>query len=163
MTLAFTGHRPDKLGGYSEQAFDSLHEFALHILPQYKPSRVISGMALGWDQAVAIAAVDWDIPVTCAIPCFAQESLWSEKQQKLYYSIRGLVVRTGGKIVFTHEGFYEPSCMQKRNEWMVDHCDTLLALHDGSRGGTFNCIQYANKVGRPVVNLWSEYEKIKSI
>lgn len=44
--------------------------------------------------------------------------------------------------------------MQFRNEWMVDRSDRVLAMHDGSWGGTFNCIQYARKRRVPVENCW---------
>jgi len=47
--------------------------------------------------------------------------------------------------------------MQTRNIWMVDNCDLVLALWDGSDGGTGNCIKYANKIGKPIVNLWDKY------
>ncbi|WP_188052008.1 hypothetical protein [Azospirillum sp. Sh1] len=49
--------------------------------------------------------------------------------------------------------------MNTRNEWMVDHSDRLLALWDGSQGGTANCVRYARGLGRPIDNLWSEWEK----
>jgi uncharacterized phage-like protein YoqJ len=40
---------------------------------------------------------------------------------------------------------------QLRNEFMVDAADVLAAFFDGSRGGTFNCVQYARSVGRKTV------------
>lgn len=51
MILAFTGHRPDKLGGYSET--NPLRaQITYEIMKQLyelKPTGVISGMALGVD------------------------------------------------------------------------------------------------------------------
>jgi uncharacterized phage-like protein YoqJ len=47
--------------------------------------------------------------------------------------------------------------MQRRNEWMVDRADKLVALWDGSWGGTFNCIEYARKKGVPFDNLWARW------
>jgi uncharacterized phage-like protein YoqJ len=41
--------------------------------------------------------------------------------------------------------------MQDRNIWMVDHCDALIAVWDGTSGGTANCVRYAQKVGKPIV------------
>lgn len=40
--------------------------------------------------------------------------------------------------------------MQKRNEWMVDRIDELLAIYNGTPGGTKNCIDYAKKLGKPI-------------
>jgi uncharacterized phage-like protein YoqJ len=49
--------------------------------------------------------------------------------------------------------------MQIRNEWMVDNAHIVLALWDGSSGGTGNCIKYANRksVNKPIINLWSSW------
>ena len=49
--------------------------------------------------------------------------------------------------------------MQLRNEAMVNDCDLLLALWNGTSGGTANCIRYANSVKREIRNLWSDYAK----
>jgi uncharacterized phage-like protein YoqJ len=57
-------------------------------------------------------------------------------------------------------GGYEPWKMQVRNEWMIDRCDVLLALWDGSRGGTANCCWCAKRVERPIENLWGEWLRL---
>ncbi len=43
------------------------------------------------------------------------------------------------------ENYPGPWVYQKRNEWMVDRAHTLLAVWDGSPGGTNNCLEYAIK------------------
>lgn len=60
-------------------------------------------------------------------------------------------------------GRYAPEKMQRRNEWMVDHCTEVVALWDGTPGGTANCLRYANQpaIERPVVNLWPEFVKLR--
>lgn len=50
-----------------------------------------------------------------------------------------------------------PKAMQIRNEWIVDRADRIIALWDGSFGGTHNCITYANKRKVPVDNLWDAW------
>ena len=82
MILAATGHRPDKLGGYSHDILVRLTEFAQHQIRVLGPEKVISGMALGWDQAVALATISLEIPLIAAIPFEGQESVWPEKSQK---------------------------------------------------------------------------------
>jgi uncharacterized phage-like protein YoqJ len=55
--------------------------------------------------------------------------------------------------------------MQKRNEMMVDDCNLLLTLWDGSDGGTANCLGYARRK-RPdleTVNLWDSWQKMVSL
>jgi uncharacterized phage-like protein YoqJ len=57
-------------------------------------------------------------------------------------------------------GGFTSYAMQIRNEWMVDHCDLLVALWDGSPGGTGNCIRYAKRAKCATVNLWPHWSKL---
>lgn len=41
--------------------------------------------------------------------------------------------------------------MQKRNEWMIDNSDAIIAVWDGTPSGTANTIEYARKQGKPVL------------
>jgi hypothetical protein len=59
MIYAGTGHRLEVVG-YENK--DKLYRYAVSILPGYKPDKIISGMAIGWDQAIAHAAVENGIP-----------------------------------------------------------------------------------------------------
>lgn len=35
-------------------------------------------------------------------------------------------------------------------EWMVDHCDEVIACWDGSSKGTKQCLDYAEKMGKVI-------------
>ncbi|HEY9295305.1 MAG TPA: hypothetical protein VIQ31_02825 [Phormidium sp.] len=150
LTIAGTGHRPDKLGGYSDVILDRLTALAYAYLVRVDATHVISGMALGWDTAVCVAALRLGLPVTAAIPFKGQELKWPYKSQQLYHS---LLTQCSSSIVL--------SSYQRRNEWMVQQCDRLVALWDGSSGGTANCIRYANAINRPYDNVWKSWEKFK--
>jgi uncharacterized phage-like protein YoqJ len=154
MILAGTGHRPDKLGGYSQDVFKRLLAVASDALGTYKPDVVISGMALGWDQALAQAAVDHNIPFIAAVPFEGQEMVWPDTS-RLTYNL--LLARAQERIV-VNPGPYASWKMQARNVWMVDNADQILALWDGKPGGgTWNCIQYANQQNKPVINCWPAF------
>ena len=43
---------------------------------------------------------------------------------------------------------------------MVDNCTHVLAMWDGSEGGTANCVKYAQAVNKPIINLWSPFMEI---
>ena len=45
---------------------------------------------------------------------------------------------------------YRRAAPLKRNERMVDICDSVLVLWDGKSSGTKYTIDYANRVGKPV-------------
>jgi uncharacterized phage-like protein YoqJ len=110
-------------------------------------------MALGWDTAVALAAIRCGIPFTAAIPFEGQELRWPEESQRVYRYMR---TQANGETVVAFGG-YSARAMQARNEWMVDRCDAVVALWSGDVGGTANCVRYAGQVGRPVTNLWERW------
>jgi uncharacterized phage-like protein YoqJ len=153
MILAATGHRPNKLGGYGVAVELQLFKLAKLHLAGAKPRGVISGMALGWDTSWAEAALGLGLPLCAAVPFEGQEKRWPSHSQEKY----AYLCMMATKVVYVCEPGYAAWKMQKRNEWMVDHCDELVALWDGSDGGTANCVRYAERVGKPVRNLWSEW------
>lgn len=152
MILAGTGHRPQKLGGFSPSVQASLRSFAFYYLDTLRPSLVISGMALGWDQALASAAVALSIPFDAYVPCPGQESVWPASSQAEY---RDLISRAHSVRVICPS--YSPAAMQARNVAMVDACTDLLALWDGTSGGTANCLAYARTRPVTILNVWSKW------
>ena len=160
MTIyAGTGHRPVKLGGYSDEAVIMVNDFAVSILKDIlpRPTVIISGMALGWDQALARAAIILEIPFIAAIPFNGQETAWPYPARLHYKNL----LAKAWKVEVVSPGAYAAWKMQKRNEWMVERCNILLALWDGSTGGTKNCIDYAQSLSRPIEPLWSRWEVYK--
>lgn len=151
--LAATGHRPDKLGGYGAHVDDRLRKLAFDFLAVEMPDEAISGMALGWDMAFAEAALLLGIPLVAAVPFAGQESKWPAASQARYRSI----LERAARVVTVCDGGYSPVKMTARNEWMVDTCDMVVALWNGSPGGTGNCVAYARRQNRPVINLWILY------
>lgn len=155
MILSATGHRPDKLGGYSYEVTNKLTELAEQYLDEVTPDKIISGMALGWDMAWANAGIRLGYPVIAAVPFEGQESMWRNESKRDYFKL----LDQCSEIVYVNAPGYAVWKMQSRNEWMVDNSDMVVALWDGSKGGTANCIRYANKVNKPIVNLWERYNK----
>jgi uncharacterized phage-like protein YoqJ len=151
-----TGHRPDKLGGYSLRVSNKLITLARAELEILKPDEVISGMALGWDQALAEAAIDLGIPFIAAVPFEGQQNKWPMPSRIAYQ----ILLRKAKEVVIVKEGGYATWKMQKRNVWMVDRSTTVLALWSGSSGGTKNCIEHAKIKGKNVINLWEKWRKL---
>ena len=158
LRLAFTGHRPEKLGGYDSFAQTKLYHFAKRTLEPLAGEIHVcySGMALGWDQAIALACADLKIPFIAAVPFRGQECKWPRESQLIYNHL----MSRAQTIVYVCEDGYAAWKMQKRNEWMVDHSNRLMALWDGSTDGTANCVRYAERVGRQTVNLWDQWSRI---
>ena len=151
MIVGITGHRPPKIGGYDE--FAPLR-CALRVeiglaLSFLRPSRVVSGFALGVDQDFAMVASIVGLPVTAAIPCDAQDSRWPHAARSRYR----LMLLHASRIVIVTPGPYASWKMSARNRWLVDHCDHLIVVWDGSCGGTKSCRDYAVRVTRPMTHI----------
>ena len=155
MIIAGTGHRPDRLGGYGPEVDQWLHTLCVRELMALKPETVISGMAVGFDQALASAAIHLDIPFLAYIPFEGQESKWPESSKKRYFD---LLSKAKGILYCSPPG-YAVWKMHKRNHQMVDDCDKVLALWNGNPfGGTFECVTYAQSKNRAVENCWKRWE-----
>lgn len=57
------------------------------------------------------------------------------------------------KIKGYQELIYYPAKMQKRNEYMVDNSDIVIAVWDGTKGGTYNCVKYAQKLEKKIIQI----------
>lgn len=159
LVLGVTGHRPHKLVPkphcYSKPFRVHLIQFATGWLKELKPEQVISGMALGWDQAVALAAIKLDIPLVAAVPFQGQDARWPAPSQRLY---RKILARAHHVKVISPGG-YSHQAMQTRNEWIVNHSHQLLALCNPARpGGSNNCLAYANQQCIPVTHCWEAFK-----
>jgi uncharacterized phage-like protein YoqJ len=151
--VAFTGHRPDKLPN-KETGYKLPNPTYIHVcrqiektLLELKPNKIITGMALGIDQWAANVAIKLGIPFLAAIPFEGQENAWPESSQRTF---RTLLKKAAEKVIVC-EGGYEASKMQRRNEWMVNNCNILIAVWDGTPGGTSNCINYAKSINREII------------
>lgn len=159
MIIAATGHRlGPKLGGYDGKTRLALGGLATEYLSRERPDKVISGMALGWDQAVAAACVALGIPFIAAVPFEGQEGRWPTEARERYARLLDCAVRVEIILDLQYGSTSEINkAMQARNEWMVDRADKMVALWDGSWGGTFNCVRYAEAKNVPIDNLWNRW------
>lgn len=168
MKIAVTGHRPSKLG----DAYDLMHPTNISIGItmrnfilakagyQAETNRfdtdekvlLISGMALGVDTIWAMVALKLKdqfpgkFELECAIPCANHANRWKKVDQDRHADIQ----RRADAVTMVSEEAYAPYLMQKRNEYMVDKADILLAVWDGTKGGTGNCVKYAVKKGSTI-------------
>ena len=82
------------------------------------------------------------------IPCPTQADAWPEGERIRYQAlVRACDYET---LVSKH---YTSDCMQRRNRYLVDHASLLIAVYDGTAGGTQYNIQYAMRRGLDIVDL----------
>lgn len=154
MTIFVTGHRPNKLWGYD--ILTGKYEYLMNIFKQmliaYKVDKVVDGMALGTDMVMALTVISlkregYDIKLHCAIPCNNHKnSKWSERDKIIY----DYILKHADIVKLVTDEKYSPYLMMVRNKYMVDISDRGIAVWDGSKGGTANCVRYAQKIGKPL-------------
>ena len=149
MIVAFSGHRPQKLGGFKlpNPTYNHICQQIEQKLIELKPDKVISGMALGVDMWSANIARKLKIPFIAAIPFEGQEKAWPKQSQDTYHKL----LKFAAEKVYVCEPGYAASKMQIRNEFMVDACDILIAVFDHTPGGTANCVKYAQSINKQII------------
>ena len=154
MIAGFTGHRylNGKLPTLTQM--ERLEDMIVAILKRDRPDQVISGMAIGFDTAVARAAIKIEVPLIAAVPFQGQHIKWPSHVQLEYHGM----LEKATKVVVVSEGFYSARKLQIRNEWIVDNSDILYALWDGGNSGTGNCVRYADGKVK-IINLWQCWNK----
>lgn len=110
------------------------------------------GMALGFDtvcfQTLEEIRKEKEVKIIACVPCLEQDYKFNYKQKEEY---RRMLSSADEKIVLSKE--YTSGCMQKRNRFMVDNSSALLAYVKRDFGGTVNTVNYAKKIGVPIVYI----------
>ena len=148
-TCCFTGHRPEKLPwGLDEgdpRCIAIKFSLSREIEGLYHRGfrHFISGMAMGCDLYFAEAALELrekfpDLTVEGAVPCPTQADRWPEEQRRRWQDI--LARCDLESMVQQH---YDRFCMLRRDRYMVDRSAAILAVFDGTSGGTQYTLNYA--------------------
>lgn len=149
MRVAISGHRPEKIPD-----FKVVEDALLHAYKELRATHVIQGMAAGVDLVSAKVAHHANIPFTCARPWSTHKgrmggsSGYNESWERDY----DFALRLADKVVDVDPADHYPGpwVYQKRNEWMVDHAEAVIAVWNGTSGGTANCVNYALAKTKPI-------------
>lgn len=159
--ISLTGHRPNKLAGYDlrKPFYYQLHKKLLHIVKkivQDNPDKIIwlhSGMALGadtvWGFVAKTAKKEYpnQIKFYAEIPVLSQSNIWKQQVDKDRW--QELYHLADDKNIYGEK--YTPQVMQLRNIGMINHADLVIAIFDGSKGGTENAVTYAKKENKDLL------------
>lgn len=154
---SFTGYRPGKLPFLADkksekyQSLRKLLKAEIIGLAQKNITFFQTGMARGIDllcgEIVLEIRKEFDVHLFCAIPCKNQCCGWSGADVEAYNK---LLSAASGVTYITSEN-YRDGCMMKRNRFLVDTSQYILAVYDGQRGGTMSTINYAKKKKRTII------------
>ena len=170
VTACFTGHRPNSLPcGYDEEhpacvkLKSQLCRMIVGLIEKKNVSHFIAGAALGVDMWAMETVLELKkqcpgITLEAAVPCRSQSARWNTDSKERYERLLSLCDRV--TVVQEH---YTPDCMMKRNEYMVDHSDYVVAVWNGRPSGTGNTIKYALRREKPVYCISSVDFRMREI
>ena len=165
--IALTGHRPERLNFSSDVENKDWYKINLWLqdmLYSYSKSNdqldIYCGMASGSDILFGALAIShkilfdnkYNIKARCILPCKDYNS--SDKQYDF-------IKEYADEWIELSDKFYK-GCDNIRDQYMVDHCDILLAIWDRNKsGGVWSTIRKAQKTGKEIIYCPEEILQIK--
>lgn len=148
-TCCFTGHRPEKLPWGDQESHPhcvALKEsMAAQLEEMYQKGyrHFLCGMARGADfyfaeAVLALQAAHPDVTLEAALPCAGQAKKWSSDDRHRWTQ---LVHQCDTHTLLQEH--YDRHCMLRRDRYMVDQSSAILAVFNGTRGGTQYTLNYA--------------------
>ena len=145
-SCCFSGHRPEK-ADMKELGVKFRLKIEIYKAVKEGYTTFISGMARGvdiWAAELILEEkrINRDIMLVCAQPYefFSKDQSWE-------WNVRYSKIIGQADEVITVSSKRNRGCYMLRNKWMVDHSSRLIAVYNGSAGGTKNTIEYAKKEG----------------
>lgn len=154
--IAITGHRERDLTEYQRTLAKTSLLTELSNQKKLHPNLLVyTGMASGIDQYAAQVCIDLGIPYICCVPhIYYFQNYEDARQVNLMY-----LLKQSQEIVYVvpDETPWHWSHNFKRNEYMLDHADIVLACAKFSendipkRGGTAHMMRITKQANKPMV------------
>lgn len=144
-TCAFTGHRSLGADFSVKKLKKQIKDLILRGVEVF-----YNGMAMGFDlcaaeQVLALKKKYPHISLIACIPCYHQEKNFSEEDKKRYVEI---LKKCDKQVLISQE--YFRGCMQKRDKYMAELADCMIAYCKKNTGGaayTVRCFQKLHPFG----------------
>ena len=149
---SFTGHRVIPVS-HSER-LDDLLSRAIEFAYSEGCREFYTGGALGFDTMAARKLIAYrishpDVRFIVVVPCENQAEKWSEADRDAYEYI----LSCADEVIFSSEE-YTKDCMRRRNEYLADVCDILIAYSGKYSSGSAQTVRMAQARGKTVYNLY---------
>ena len=138
---AFTGHR--QLGeDFSARKLKK----EIKQLMEEGVENFYNGMAMGFDLIAAEQVLELkkkfsNVKLVACVPCYGQEKYFSDEDKKRYAK----VLKKADEVVTLSDHYYN-GCMQKRDRYMADRADVMIAYCKKDEGGAAYTVKYFSKI-----------------
>lgn len=151
----FTGHR--QFSNDEEREVLEKLDSAVRYLIEERDIRVFrAGGALGFDTMAAYTVLGYrhlypDVRLELYLPCPDQTRYWDANDKESYEYIKA----RADKAIYTSDRYFG-GCMHLRNRRLVNGSMICVAYYrGGSEGGTAYTVDYAERQGLEVMNLYT--------
>lgn len=141
MYVAVTGHRPEKISDW-----DYVEKRLLDAFDITGVTYLYEGQAAGVDLLAAKVAYKHGIGYAACKP-------WKgHTGRKDWIHRYELALKYADTVIDVNdaESYCGAWLYHNRNEYMIDNAHYVIAVHDGSTGGTYNAVNYAENTGKRV-------------
>lgn len=153
MRIAVTGHQHEAIRCSD---FELIYRFN-KVFKKCDASLVTVGMACGTDLLAGIAALESGILVEAVIPWAGhQKSKYIQKCPTCVVHYQRVLDNADMVEILNNSKEYPgPAVFHVRNRYMVDGANMVATYWSGNpRSGTGSTVNYANKTGKPVENVY---------
>lgn len=161
---AITGHRPTRFKWKYKENYSGCKRLKKRLGEQFEGlyregvRHFYVGGALGvdlWAGEVLLRLKEQpgfeELELFIVLPFAGHDKLWDERScQRMAFLIR----HSAQTVTLGQSGENAAALYKRRNEYMVDHADILLAVYDNDkaiRSGTGQTVHYAQRKGLPVI------------
>jgi uncharacterized phage-like protein YoqJ len=158
-SCCISGHRPKKLPFRDYEDGPDCRRLMMLLASEVDKmlengvTSFLTGMAPGTDIIAARIVLEKrrdhsadDIRLIAVVPYEGQADQWPEIYRERYFRILSLADEV--VTLYTRK---TDTCIREVCRYMVDACDHLIAVYNGSEGGTQYTIDYAAEKGRDIV------------
>lgn len=156
-SVAFTGHRAIPVPMQAEVR--RRLKATVSLAYSQGNRRFLCGMAIGFDSLAAEVVFSLkenlpDIRLVAVMLFSGQACRWSSIERKRYHQL----LSQADEVVVLSVNYY-PSCLLRRNDYLLEHSHQVIAYFDGQpKGGTYYTCKKAKRCGIGVMNLFGAEE-----
>lgn len=130
----------------SEHEQTRLRNIAYDALKDLKPNKILIRMVIGWDMAVAEAAILLKIPMHVVLSTKKEYRKWPRYLRGFYKYI----IRSAERVMVLGES----DTPILRDRWILNNATTFLTMSSGKSMITEQMVAYARSCSKSVINLY---------
>lgn len=150
-TIGVTGHR--KITHDYNSVLNFTKQSIQHLAENKGYTKLITGMAFGFDLLVADACIDLNFPFVAALAYKDQSKFWKSSKSRKHFD---RCLEQAAETVVVSEGDWDNYKYLIRDTWIVENSDAMICYWAGvEKSGTGFTVNEAVRLNKPIVNIYN--------